>query len=482
MRLEDYPKELVKNRPVLECNFVLSLFKDPTLIEDYKNIVNGEDIITDDGMFYYGLAQNLDKAGYQTFDNASIFVLLNNNDILRKGFEARGGYKSIQDICSLLNVDNIDTYYDELVKNNMLLRLYDNDFPVVKNLSKFNEMTSEQVYDFFDYKLNDVCVGKIEKIKAIDLSRGYKPFIDAWNKGSLMGFPVGYPLMNSRLAGTHKKNLLLHLAHSGKGKTTTAILFYILPVIESGQNVLIFANEQGEEEWRSMMLASVLFNKIKYFKMNRSKFNTGNFTSEQYEAMEESEQWLSEDGKGKVIFIELNDYSFKNIKKTIKKYSKLNFGLCIIDTLKPEKENSDKAWAEFSEAAKNIFSVAKKEDMAAIATAQLSPETIARRYLDLDCIGKSRAIAETVAQVVMFRFLFADEKEKIKPYTFQKDENGKWSNVRQLHDLDPTKSYIVCFTPKNRFGDTTTQIVYEYNQSFNTLHEIGYVEIAQTGR
>ena len=120
--------------------------------------------------------------------------------------------------------------------------------------------------------------------------------------------------------------------------------------------------------------------------------------------------------------------------------------------------------------------------MAAIATAQLSPETIARRYLDLDCIGKSKAIAETATQVVMFRFLFGDEKEKLKPYTFQKDENGKWSSVRQLHDLDPTKSYIVCFNPKNRFGDTTTQIVYEYNQSFNALYEIGYIEVPQTGR
>ena len=82
----------------------------------------------------------------------------------------------------------------------------------------------------------------------------------------------------------------------------------------------------------------------------------------------------------------------------------------------------------------------------------------------------------------MFRFLFGDEKEKLKPYTFQKDNNGKWSNIRQLHDLDPSKSYIVCFTPKNRFGDTTTQIIYEYNQGFNLLKEIGFIEIPQTGR
>lgn len=482
MKIENYPKELIKNRQIIECNFIFSLYKDPTLIEDYKNVVNGEDIITDDGMFYFGLAQNLDRAGYQVFDNVSIFSLLNNNNVLKEGFERRGGYKSIQDITSLLNLDNIDTYYDELVKSNMLLRLYDSDFPVQKYLSKFNEMTSEQVYDFFDYKLNDVCIGKIEKLRVVNLNDGYDSFIDAWNKGAMMGFPVGFPLMNFRLAGIHKKNLLFHMAHSGKGKTTTAILFYLLPVLEAGENVLIFANEQGEEEWRMMLIASVLFNKVGYHSMNRSKLNSGHYSDEQYYKIKEAAEWLKQEKIGQVKFVELNDYSFRNIKKTIKKYAKLNYGICIIDTLKPEKENSDKAWAEFSEVAKNVFNTAKKEDMAVICTAQLSPDTVARRYLDNDCVSKSKAILECATQAVMFRFLFSDEKEKLKPYTFQKDENGKWSSIRKLHDLDPTKSYIVCFTPKNRFGDTTSQIVYEYNQSFNTLKEIGFIEIPQTGR
>ena len=103
------------------------------------------------------------------------------------------------------------------------------------------------------------------------------------------------------------------------------------------------------------------------------------------------------------------------------------------------------------------------------------------KYLDLNCIGKAKAIAETAAQVVMFRFLTGDEKEKLKPFTYQKDESGKWSNVKVKHDLDVDKSYIVVFTPKNRFGETNTQIVYEYNQQWNQLKEIGFIEISQNG-
>ena len=45
-------------------------------MDDFKNIVNGTDVLTEDGMFYYGLAQQLHKAGYQAFDNISLYSFL----------------------------------------------------------------------------------------------------------------------------------------------------------------------------------------------------------------------------------------------------------------------------------------------------------------------------------------------------------------------------------------------------------------------
>ncbi len=476
MVVEDFPKELTTKRSAIECNFVFSMYKDPTLLNDYKNVTNGEDIITEDGIFYYGLAQQLYKSGYQVFDNISIFTFLEDKKTLKSGFEERGGYKSIAEITSLINLDNMETYYDELVKNNMLLRLHSAGFNVVDKLEKFNGMTSEELYDYYDFQLNNICVGKIDKIKAENISEGYESYIREWDSGKTVGYKLGYPLLNYRLAGVHKKNLLLHLAHIGNGKTTTSILFYILPVIESGENVCIIGNEQTIDDFRQMILSSVLFNKIEYFGMNRQKFILGHFSDENKDAMRKAARWL-EECKGKIFFIELNDYSIGNVKKIIKKYSKLGTGLFVWDTLKPEQENSDRAWADFSEVTKELFLLAKKEDVAIVATAQLSAESMARRYLDLSCTGKSRAIAETASQVVMFRSLTREEKEKLKPYQFQKNEDGKYSKIRKVIDLDPDKDYIVVFTPKNRFGDTQPQIVYERNMSFNILKEIGYVEI-----
>lgn len=480
MDLAKYPKELTLKREAIECNFIFALYKDPTLMDDYKNIVNGTDILTEDGMFYYGLAQQLYKAGYQAFDNISLYSFLEDKKTLKSGFEDRGGYRSITEITSLINTDNVSIYYDELIKNNMFLRLYDSGFNVVDNLEKLNQMSSSEVYDYYDFQLNNICVGKIEKIKAENLSEGYESYIKEWDEGKSVGYKIGFPLLNYRLAGVHKKNLLLHLGHIGNGKTTTAILFYILPVIESGENVCIIGNEQGVDEFRQMILASVLFNKVGYFGMNRQKFITGRFTEENRDAMKKAAEWL-ENCEGKIQFIEMTDYSINNVKKIVKKYSKLGTGMFVFDTLKPELESSDKAWAEFSEVAKELFLLAKKEDVAIVATAQLSSESMSRRYLDLSCIGKSRAIAETATQVVCFRTLTNEEKQKLKPYQHQKNEDGKYSKIRKVIDLDETKDYIILFTPKNRFGETQPQLVYERNMSFNTLKEIGYVEIQYDG-
>lgn len=481
MKLEDFPKELISKRNEIEGNFIMTLYKEPDLIEDYSNVINGEDILTDDGCFYYGLAQNMYRMGYRVFDNVSINTYLKDKDILRDGFERRGGFRTINDITSILDIDNIDINYDELIKNNFLLKLYEKDFPVLKNLNKFADMNSEEVYDYYDYSLASIMSDKVEKNKVIDISKDNLKFINEWNQGALVGYQVGLPMLNKRLLGVHKKNMLLHLAHSGKGKTTTAIVLYILPALKRGENVLIIANEQGEAEWRNMLIAAILFNEIGYFKMNRSGINEGNYNDEEYENLKKASEWLEDPSHGKVLFQELNDYGIKNIKKTIKKYSKLGCGIVILDTLKPEQENSDKAWAEFNETAKKAFTIAKKEDIALIATAQLTPESMSNYYLDLNNIGKAKGISETANQVVMFRFLFNDEKEKMKPFTFKKSEDGKYSSVRELHDLDVNKTYIVFFTPKNRSGETTTQIVAEWNPSFLTMKQVGWISISPNG-
>ena len=160
MNVSNIPEELLQKRDAIECNFIMSLWKMPDLIPDYRNIENGEDIFTEDGQFYYGIITALYKAGYKTFDNMSVYTFLEDKKTLKKGFEKRGGWNTIEEITSLLSEENFNTYYDELIKNNLLIRLYNKGFNIIDKLDKFNQMTSSEIYDYWEYQLSNIATLK----------------------------------------------------------------------------------------------------------------------------------------------------------------------------------------------------------------------------------------------------------------------------------------------------------------------------------
>ena len=477
MKLNEFPKELVDGRESVEASFIFCLYKNPELFGDYLKLNEDDDetIKTEDGVFYFSLGKRMYLQGFKSFDSVSIYTFLENKPTLKEHFESLGGYHSVEELRSLVNVTNIDAYNDSICKMNTLMYLHEKGFNVMQNLSKFKQMTTQQIYDWYDYTLNHISVGRIEHVQSENLSDGYEKYIDEWDRGLDVGFRIGSPLLNYMLSGVHKENLMLHMGGIGQGKTTTAVSLYILPAIESGENVCIIANEQSASQFRQIILATVLFNKIKYTKINRQKLIVGNFTDEHKEKLKEAEQWLK-DQKGKITFVEMANYSITNVKKVIKKHSKIGIGLFIFDTLKPESDANERSWGEFSEVAKELFLLAKSEKVAIIATAQLSSESAYRKFLDLSCVGKSKAIAETASTVVMFRPLTRDEKENIQPWKFEKNESGTYDKKRKVYDLDPEKDYIIVFVPKNRYGQINPQIIMERNMNFNTLKEVGYYE------
>ena len=398
----------------------------------------------------------------------SIYAFLEDKKALKDGWDRRGGQQTLKELTELLSVRNIEAYYDELVKNNLLINLNKSGFNVIDNLDKFKQMSSEEVYAYYEYQLSNISVSKVGKLQAEDLTTGYDSYISEWDSGSSVGFKIASKMLNYQLLGVHKKNLLLHLAGIGSGKTSSAIAWYILPTIET-EDVTIIANEQSVSEWRQMILSTVLFNKIgKVEGFSRHKMMVGGFTDEQKAKLKEAAEWL-EQQPGKIHFIETQDYGIANIKKIMSKYSTLGCSLFIVDTLKPMDDASDKAWGQFSEVAKELFLQAKKLDVAVVATCQLSPEAMSRRYLDLTCIAKAKAIAETASQVVMFRPLTAEEREKVKGFNYE----GK---IKKIVSLDKDKDYIMVFTPKNRFGQVTPQILMERNMNFNTYKDVAWTE------
>ena len=458
------------------CGLVL---KNPEVLLDYN--IN-KMLLSENALFYIGLTNKLLEKGTNVIDEISF---KNEVDLigLTDKYETLGGWRTVKELMEIIDIRNSDSIIDNFNKWN-IIKLY-NDYGILnleKHWNKLIMMTAIQIEDYMTALISDIGLknninGALE---VQDLTTGYKEAIEEWDKGLEVGYKLGFPILNYTLCGLHKGTLNFLLAHSGNGKTSFAIPCTILPIIESGEKMLILANEQQCNEWRQMILSTVLFNKIKYTKMNRQKLIYGGFTYEDKEALKKAYEWLGQ-FKGNLKFVHLKDYGIENIRKIIKKYSKMGFGVMLLDTLKPEDDASEKAWGQFSETAKELFVLAQQCNIALMCTAQLATNSYGRKYLDLNCIGKSRAIAEVASQVIMFRSMTDKEKENIKVVRNKKDANGKLINKKEEVEINKDKDYIILFIAKNRYGEGNKQLVYERNMSFNQYYELGETHIEYDG-
>lgn len=479
MSFEDKLKDKISKS---EGILVGLMMKDPSLLLDYN--INKK-LLSAEALFYIGVTTRLLSKGVEVIDEVSFASEVADIPQLNDKYIEMGGYNTIKELMNIVEVKNADSIVDEWTKWN-LVNTYKNKgiLDIELHWDKILKMTSINLEDYMIAVLSDVAITNGLNgggINVEDLTKGYDKAIKNWDTGVSIGYKLGFPILNYITCGLHKGTLSFLLAHSGNGKTSFAIPMSILPLIESGEKVMIMANEQGVDDWRQMLIATILFNRIKYKGMNRQKLLYGNFTEADRQALRDSVEWLDK-YSGQLQFVHLKDYGIENIRRIMKSYSKRGFEVFVLDTLKPEDDSSEKAWGQFSETAKELFTLAQQCKVALLCTAQLSTSSYGKKYLDLNSIGKSRAIAEVASQVIMFRSMQNQEKEKLKVWRHKKDEKtGKLTSKKEEVVISKDKDYIILFIAKNRYGESNVQLVYERNMSFNSYYEIGYTSVEYDG-
>ncbi len=482
------PLELIENRGIIEGNVVGCLYNNPELFSDTKEIIRENDFITEDGRLFFKLGLEITKTGVNVFDEVAIKTFLNGKIALSEFFENYGGMSTVKDFKNI-NSENFDSYTDTLMKYNALNKLHAKGFNVLENLEKFKTMNSNEVYDWHDYMVSNIFLQTSSSVKPVDLTKDNRKFVEKASQGLEKGIDIDEPILNYRLAGLHRGNILLHTAHSGIGKTSSIIPMYILPLIRRKNKVVLLINEQSEDAWRSMLLPSIISNgflghheKTKW--VQRNKLVMGGFTQEELDTLNKAADWLNQ-FEGSLILYPLEDYSVRTLKKIVKKMMRLDEETTfILDTWKPEDESSSNAHAVFTEESKELFKFIKPKEMGGlnvrfIATAQLAGSTIAQRYLNINCLAKAKAIKEVCGQHVMLRRVWQDEldeksKNYISPYRYNKDTGHE-----EKLQLDPTKAYTIMFFDKNRYGKAEIQLIWQSNLDFNSWRCLGYCCVKQ---
>ena len=116
---------ILKNRSMIEGLLVGTMLKDLTLFADIK--LKEEDIIKDKYKFFYSLGKSM-SVGYSELDEITIASFIETNDTLKESYISFGGWESVKRAIEIGNVNNIEKYYDDIQKSNLIVSLYEKGF------------------------------------------------------------------------------------------------------------------------------------------------------------------------------------------------------------------------------------------------------------------------------------------------------------------------------------------------------------------
>lgn len=483
MDLEKCLQTINKNRDEIEAPFVFCFWKDPDLYDDYRFINDKKDetLKSEDARFYFNLGKALYNAGFRKFDNITVYNFLQDKPTVKEAFENYGGYREVESLKQLVNTENVDAYFDKIAKLNTLDMLCRFTFNSFEDVSKFDKMTSQQVYDFFEYKLSDISITSTHDVEEESLVID-DDFIEECNTGDAVGisYAKNCPILNYLTLGVPLGEMFMIAGHSGVGKSSFAFENIILPMTEDGVKVSIVSNEMRSKDYKIMLLAHILTKELNYWGLTRKQIKMGHFNEEQRTMLDKAKA-ISKEKYSNLGFIKLFDNDIGKVLKYIKKKSKRGYQVFVWDTMKSDDSLDEKMFLQLLMNSRKVFQLASKENISIITTYQLALYTVNQRYLDASCLANGKQIKEVFSEMVYMRQLWQDEytgcKYDCKVYQLQKNEEGKYTKVKKMIDLDPNKKYIVAFLDKTRNDEDKQQVLYEVNGRFNSWKEIGYCNI-----
>ena len=483
---------LLRNRNLLEGNFVLSLYSNPLELYGDFAIDPDKDLLTPDGKFYYNLGNSMVRKGIKKFDEISITTFLNEYPELKKEYESKGGWKAIADATTVLDPANIEAYYQALVKNNLLIRLDKRGFDVEDKVDLLNKLnTADEIIDYYEGVLNTIALNITHDLRLQTLNLTEKD-ISKKQSGEQLGlqFKSASPILNSLCGGIPRKGLTMFASYTNGGKTSFVFENIVIPIISQGIKACIISNEQDAIVFKDLLYLHVLTSDLDYWAIDRTKLRSFRFNKEEMEMWKKADKIVKEKYMPFVVFQRVYDYGMKNVKRTIKKLSRQGYKLFVYDTFKVDS-TTESIWQSFLNDSKELFQIASKEEVAVITPVQIALSTKGKvRWLNESVLSNSKQISEIYEEIFTFRDVWQDEysgrPQDIRPYRFENEEkeDGTFNREKKQIELvfDENSHYKIFFHTKSRNGEVGKTILYEFKPYANKWKEMGYCLVGEENR
>lgn len=472
--------ELLGHKSNAEMQYVVALYDNIDLYDEYKtqptNITNVHWRV-----YYQMLAQMIEKKGVKVVDEMAMTMFVEGqSEKLQKLYENAGGWYTIEEGKAIIESENIESYYRDVLRFSTILRLNDAGFNVEANWETYRKMTfqelSEAVSGAVDTIFADVDMGED---KVYDIKKDIKQMLIDADMGVNRGLPVSSKLLNSVVNGMSLGNISMVAGGSGVGKTFITLCQILPTTIDEKQPLLIMCNEEAMDKWQREIIIWIINNRLGG-DFIKERFYQGAFTKEEWDLLNKATAWLDEMLEdGLVQFVNFSTFAMGKAIKLIRKYaSQHGIKYYIIDTLKLDNDIgsnvSDLAWLQLQQNMVKLYNVIKPtaKNVHVWVTYQMN-KSVKTRFLSQGDLGMSKNVADVVSTLILVRNVMETEKgTEAKSLKVKKANGGEVS-------LSEDYEYMVAFIDKNRQGSTANQVVWRVDKGRNIMKDVGFTRIAQ---
>ena len=467
----------------------------------YSEKISSDDFLHPEWGFYFELGKRLYKKGIKKFDDISVNATVEEIGV-RDTFDKYGGYGTMVQLIDIVreNAQNIESYYDALLKNKVIMALIDLiGGKVITNNKKYDyrEMNAREISQYWQNKMNNIAIDGISSFESENLYISGKEFLkNLENKADGVLRFANSRLLNGVVQGMPRGEVTMLGGFGNSGKSSFMTDKVLLSCIYDVDKTLVILNEEGADKLREKIFLSLVNHEMNKFgddnqrNFKRKRLNKVNELNDEdrtliYETFEKLKDLMDGDEAHiKIVFME--QYQIEDLKNIIALHANLGYVNLIIDTHKvPDNYKSASRWEAIVEATKEIYKLTRPEsggfNLRTMLTIQLADNHIKDKFLGYDAIGEGKGMKNEASILMMYRPIFDDEYDKIKPYRFVKNGMNGDGFIREEISLERDRTYYVMFIPKNRYGQNTDNgqdaIIYEARFLYNSFVEVGFANI-----
>lgn len=473
-------EEIVAHKRLAESQFVLSIYKNPELVHDYE--IEPTTISDMGWRIYYYIARDLiNHKKLAVLDSIVVEGFVKDKGGLVKDlYDKSGGWDTIAKGKKMITEKNIESFYADITRYQIALDLIKKGFPIEQNWEQFKDMSIADLNDALEGEIASIFVNsEINEDKVLEIMDGIDEMIEEADKGINSGLPFASDLLNSIQNGQVLGNITMLAGHSGLGKTFMLLTQTIPVALETGEPLMIMANEEDLQKWQRDLLTWTINNVLKG-DFKKERFNQGAFTPKERELINEAKTWISERiEEGLIRFVNFGVFSMDKAIRYIKKYNDF-YGVkyFIIDTLKLDNDTNaansigDKSWLQLQQNMVKLYNVIKPtaKNCHVLVTYQLN-KSQRGRYLSQNDLGMSKNVADVVSSLILMRMAVESEKGEKGLQAKTLDNKIKW--------MSADRDYFIMFWDKNRQGNTSEQAVVRVDRGRNIVKDLGKVRISQ---